>query len=89
MTLHLATTPSRDGRTALAYASVRGPVLRGGEMVSLLLSTGKFELQQRYNYGKTALDWGRVNTCVGVVGTAMSIATTVLFTHMSCLVVNT
>lgn len=59
----VATTPSQDGRTALAHAAM----FAGMEMVSLLLETGDFELSHRDSYGKTAFDWAQRNPCVEVI----------------------
>lgn len=59
----VVTTPSRDGRTALAHAAM----FAGMEMVSLLLETGDFDLSHRDSYGKTAFDWAQTNPCVEVV----------------------
>ncbi|KAK3684240.1 ankyrin repeat-containing domain protein [Podospora appendiculata] len=59
-----AALPAGDGRTALAYAAL----CAGKEMVQLLLSTGRFgnAQQVRDGYGKTALDWARLNICLEV-----------------------
>jgi ankyrin repeat protein len=54
----ISETPSGDGRTALAYAAQYADE----EMVSLLLNTRKFDVMQRDTYGKTALEWARLNT---------------------------
>lgn len=59
----VVTTPSRDGRTALAHAAM----FAGIEMVSLLLDTGDFDLSHRDSYGKTAFDWAQTNPCVAVI----------------------
>ncbi|KAK3321416.1 ankyrin repeat-containing domain protein [Cercophora scortea] len=56
-----AALPAGDGRTALAYAAL----CAGKDMVQLLLDTGRFggAGRVRDSYGKTALDWARLNTC--------------------------
>jgi len=53
---------SNDGRSALAYAA-----LCAGEMaVGLLLDTNVFDLNLADHYGKTAVDWAKMNTCEAV-----------------------
>ncbi|TPX09857.1 uncharacterized protein E0L32_008879 [Thyridium curvatum] len=54
---------SRDGRTALAFAA---PCASTG-MISILLGTNSIELGHQDEYGKTAHDWARLNSCREVI----------------------
>ena len=53
---------SGDGRSVLAYAAL----CARKDMMSLLLDTKVFNLDHADGYGKTALDWAKMNTCEAV-----------------------